>query len=113
MADGWSAASLAVADEESATDGAWHKVGAISGTPRTTPELLQQDDAADVPGAPPRTRVVPLPQPSAQIAQVTSICPIDRMTGQTIDIPNISGLNVRTTTCRRGCWHGLRPLKDE
>jgi predicted dehydrogenase len=32
VADGWSAASVAGAAEESAADGAWHKVGAISGT---------------------------------------------------------------------------------
>ncbi|HEY8718137.1 Gfo/Idh/MocA family oxidoreductase [Pengzhenrongella sp.] len=31
-ADGWSAASVADAAEESAADGAWHQVGAISGT---------------------------------------------------------------------------------
>ena len=31
-ADGWSAASVADAAKESAADGAWHKVGAISGT---------------------------------------------------------------------------------
>ena len=31
-ADGWSAACVAEAAKESAADGAWHKVGAISGT---------------------------------------------------------------------------------
>jgi predicted dehydrogenase len=31
-ADGWSAACLADAAEQSAADGAWHKVGSVSGT---------------------------------------------------------------------------------